>query len=640
MEVPFNILDCAPGRLITIIHENIVDLYNNKMAEYAQDFQNQAQSLLSYVQGQLANVVSWTALPGVLSKIVASPTGFVWGFNSAGDVYTCKEPCDGQNWRGVDAPPGRSGMPSDIAVDGDNVYILYTSTVTSVKLDGKWTFLNGRESGDLVQSGNSWTFTPSNPAAVSLFGWTQLRGTFDTGSTTSGQQVYITPSRNFPMSFTIDSTGNSIVGSNGGTLTRASSGGSSSSSSSGYLSGPMISGKLDIQKIDKDDTGKPVYMAAEAQYTKMVNADGASKYYVGPISSYSPASWPTYTNTVVAGGYKFTLNPAPTQLPPTTTNQLVFSVRPVDGGGSWSEPQPVPGTPSATPSINVTDQFIFVGSQGCSKPCTTNSWLPISQPTGSQGIVAASAGNTYAMGGQTIYQSSANGQGGWKEQAGLSGVIPLAVEGDNKFILGVSQSSQRPVRCSPPYTDDDSCKIDPTVTYKPMPGVHTMSLNPRSYQTYVAAASSGSSGNLYQRVDPGSIDHSAALDQTSQYIDKMDSNVNALGSATSNQYAQIEVGKVKKAANAVIKKITDISEERKTTAHERENVARQIQTVGGPDSQWKMHVLQTVAITVAIVLLLYVVGGFVLPPIINMSIAVVGMIIGVGIAISFAVNKQ
>jgi hypothetical protein len=315
-------------------------------------------------------------------------------------------------------------------------------------------------------------------------------------------------------------------------------------------------------------------------------------------------------------------------------------MRPVDGGGNWSEPKAVPGTPSATPSINVTDQFIFVGSQGCSKPCTTGSWVPISQPNGSQGIVAASAGNTYAMGGQSIYQSSANGQGGWKEQAGLSGVIPLAVEGDNKFILGVSQASQRPVRCSSPYTSDESCKIDPTITYKPMPGIHTMSLNPRSYQTYVAAASSGSSGNLYQRVDPGSIDHSAALDQTNQYINKMDSDVNALGSATSNQYAQIEVGKVKKAANAVIKKITDISEERQSTAQERENVARQIQTFGGPEPQWKMHVLETVAITVAAVLLMYVVGGFVLPPIINMSIAIVGMIIGIGIAISFAVNKQ
>jgi hypothetical protein len=167
-----------------------------------------------------------------------------------------------------------------------------------------------------------------------------------------------------------------------------------------------------------------------------------------------------------------------------------------------------------------------------------------------------------------------------------------------------------------------------------------MSLNPRSYQTYLAAASSGSEGNLYQRVDPGSIDHSDALDQANQYIPKMDSNVNSLGSATSNQNALIEVGKVKKAANSVIKKITDISEERQSTAHERENVARQIQTVGGPDSQWKMDVLQTVAITVAIVLLLYVIGSFVLSPIINMSIAIVGMLIGLGFAISFAVNKQ
>ena len=167
-----------------------------------------------------------------------------------------------------------------------------------------------------------------------------------------------------------------------------------------------------------------------------------------------------------------------------------------------------------------------------------------------------------------------------------------------------------------------------------------MSLNPRSYQTYVAAASSGSEGNLYQRVDPGSIDHSGALDQANQYITKMDSDVNALGSATSNQYAQIEVGKVKKAANSVIKKITDISEERQSTAHERENVARQIQTVGGPVSQWKMEVLQTVAITIAAVLLIYVLGGFILPPTVNMSIAIVGMIIGLGFAISFAVNKQ
>ena len=544
------------------------------MAEYAQDFQSQSQSLLSYIQGKLANVVSWTALPGALNKIVASPTGFVWGFNSNGDIYVCKEPCDGRNWKQKSRPAGITGAPLDIAVDDQNVYLLFNTPPpppppTSASVE-TWKI----SIGDVGNPPGHVALTSEGVLVSSYmyggdFGFDKVVSGVKSGGKFS---VTLTDDANNTLTFPLAS----IIG-------------------RGFFHD--IRGSADVR-------------------TKFSNAKTMSVTIV-PTSAASSSSGSTSTSTT----------------------QLSFCMQPVDGTGSWSAPQAIPGT-HVNPSINVSDQFIFVGSQGCSKPCTTNSWLPITQPSGSTGIAAASTGNTYAMGGQKIYQSSANGQGGWKEQAGLSGVIPLAVEGDNKFILGVTQASGRPVRCSSPYTDDDSCKIDPTVTYKPMPGVHTMSLNPRSYQTYVAAASSGSVGNLYQRVDPGSIDHSGALDQANQYITKMDSNVNSLGSATSNQNALIEVGKVKKAANSVIKKITDISEERQSTAHERENVARQIQTVGGPDSQWKMDVLQTVAITVAIVLLLYVIGGFVLSPIINMSIAIVGMLIGLGFAISFAVNKQ
>jgi hypothetical protein len=53
-----------------------------------------------------------------------------------------------------------------------------------------------------------------------------------------------------------------------------------------------------------------------------------------------------------------------------------------------------------------------------------------------------------------------------------------------------------------------------------------------------------------------------------------------------------------------------------------------------------MKILQTITITLALVLLSYFVLGLVLPPWINMSIAVVGMLVGLGFAISFAVNKQ
>jgi TolA-binding protein len=167
-----------------------------------------------------------------------------------------------------------------------------------------------------------------------------------------------------------------------------------------------------------------------------------------------------------------------------------------------------------------------------------------------------------------------------------------------------------------------------------------MSLNPRSYQTYVAAASSGSVGNIYQRVDPGSIDHSGSLDQTQQYLSEMDSSVNSLGGAATNQNAQIQVAQVKQAANSVIKKLTDIREERESTAAEREKVKRKIQTMGGPVSEWKTTVLQIITITLAAVLLTYFVFSFVLPPVVNMSIAIAGMLVGVGYAIYFSVTKQ
>lgn len=602
------------------------------MAQYSQDFQSKSQGLVGYIQGQLANIVSWTALPGALNKIVASPTGFVWGFNSNGDVYTCKEPCDGQNWKYIEPPPGRSGMPADIAVDGENVYILYTTTVSAPNLTGTWNM------GKIVQTGNTWVLTPTTTAN----GWTAVTGTFDGGSTTSGKLVYSTPNGPLNMTFTIDSTGKTITGSNGGTFTR------STASTSGItdlgcwkdadaraLTGPPQQYGYTPQTC-KDFAvarGTDIFALQDGGWC-VIQRPGDNYQKYGKATGQCPERGAGWINHV----YQVAQEP---DAGPITVNQLSFSIRPVDGGGNWSEPKPVPGTPSASPSINVTDQFIFVGSQGCSKPCTTNSWVPITQPTGSQGIVAASGGNTYAMGANNmIYQSSANGQGGWQEQAGLSGVIPLAVEGDNKVILGISQASQRPVRCSPPYTDDESCKIDPTITYKPMAGVHTMSLNPRSYQTYVAAASSGSVGNLYQRVDPGSIDHSGALDQTQQYLSEMDSSVNSLGGAATNQNAQIQVAQVKQAANSVIKKLTDIREERESTAAEREKVKRKIQTMGGPVSESKTKVLQIIAITLAVVLLSYFGLSFLLPPVVNMSVAIAGMLIGIGFAIYFSVTKQ
>lgn len=417
---------------------------------YAQDFNTQSTSLLSYLQNQLSSVVSWAPLPGQMNKIVASSEGYVWGFNTTVISY-CQEPCDGKNWKNVPAPPGMTGTPIDIAVDDQHVYILYKASDT-----------------------------------------------------------------------------------------------------------------------------------------------------------------------------------------------LTFSVKPVDGSGSWSQGQAVPGKP-ANPTLNITDQFMFVGTQGCSKPCTTNSWVNISLPPGSTGIAASSSGNTYTVvpaqtGQKKVYQGTANAQGGWKEQPGLAGVVPAAVGADSQFILGVDPASQKVVRCSPPYTDPDSCSPDDTEGNTPMPGSHTLSVNPRSYETYLAASQSGESGNLYQRIDQGSVDTSAVLSQANQYLTQMDSDVNSLGGAVSMQKAQLAANTVRTEAAGAISEITDLSGEFQDTRNEGEKLKRKIEMYGGPTDAWKITTLQYTCGTLAIMIVSHLILGFFLSSTINMTVTIVIGIVGIFVTLYYGLG--
>lgn len=520
------------------------------MAQYAQDFNTQAQSLLSYVQGQLAQVTSWTALPGQLNKISASSGGYVWGVNAGGSIYMCKEPCDGSNWTSVAGPSGISGTPIDIATDDQNVYLLFNGLVPS--LTGTWNVNGPNYSSQVVQTGSTWTLTPSSTSS----GWSSVTGTFDPGSTNSGSLVFKSTGGhpNLTFRFTIDSGMTTINVSNGGSFSRSGAGGG--------------------------------------------------------------------------------------------TPQLSFSSQPVDGSGSWSAMQQVPGVTATTnPTISITDQFIFVGSQGCSKPCTTGSWVPVSQPSGAKGVVAASSGNTYSLvttpnGNQDIYKSTANGQGGWTKQDGLSGITPVAVGADSTFILGVDPVSQKVSRCTQPYTDPSSCSPEDTDEHTAMPGPHSLSVNPKSYQTYLAASQSGASGNIYQRLDQGNIDHSAVINQAKQYATQMDSDVNALGSAVSSQQARVTAAAIRAEAGNAIAQITDLSGDIQDTEIERENLRRKIETMGGPADAWKMLVLKYITIVLAVVVVLYLILGFFVSPLVNMTIAIVGVLIGIGLAIYFAVNRQ
>jgi hypothetical protein len=523
------------------------------MAAYAQNFQSKSQGLLGYVQRQLSQAVGWNPLPGQLNKIVASSGGYVWGFNVNGDFYVCKEPCDGTNWKQVSRPSGMQGMPLDIAVDAQNVYVLYTSTAaappstaTSGITDlGCW---KDKESRALTGPPQQYGYTPKTCKDFAL-----SRGT-DTFALQDG-------------------------------------------------------GWCVTQKPGDD-------------YKKYGKADGVC-----------PERGSAWVNHV----YQVTQGPA---AGPTT--QLSFSTQPVNGAGSWSAPQAIPGAPPVNPEINITDQFIFVGNQGCSKPCTTSSWVPISGPQGggqSMGIVAASSGSTYVpvnnSGKIKVYAGTGNGQGGWTEKPGLAGKIPIAVEADNQFLYAQDAGSGGVYRCGAPYAEAGSCERANT-NGNSVSGNHTISVNPRSYQTYIAAASSGSVGNLYQRLDEGSVNVAPLVEETKKYASGLDSDVNALGNATTAQAAALSAAQTREQAMAAIEQITDLDDKFKQTRIKKGNMQGKIlHDKPTPASTSRLLSLQVVAITLISVILIHVVLSLFLDPVTVMMISVVLLFVGLTVAYAY-----
>ena len=327
--------------------------------------------------------------------------------------------------------------------------------------------------------------------------------------------------------------------------------------------------------------------------------------------------------------------------PPTPTSQVSFAIQPVDGSGSWHV-QDIPGEVPANPEINITDQFIFVGNQGCSKPCTTSSWVAITGPQGSgqsMGVVAASSGSTYVpvnnSGKIKVYSGTGNGQGGWTEKPGLAGKIPIAVEADSQFLYAQDPGSGGIYRCGAPYSDADSCRLENTSGQTVM-GNHTISVNPRSYQTYIAAASSGSVGNLYQRLDEGSVNVAPLVEETKKYASGLDSDVNALGNATTAQAAALSAAQTRQQAMAAIEQITDLDDKFKQTRIKKGNMEGKIlHDKPTPASTSRLLSLQVVAITLVSVILVHIVLSLFLEPTTVMMISVVLLITGVIVAYAY-----
>ena len=248
------------------------------------------------------------------------------------------------------------------------------------------------------------------------------------------------------------------------------------------------------------------------------------------------------------------------------------------------------------------------------------------------GVVAASSGSTYVpvnnSGKIKVYSGTGNGQGGWTEQPGLAGKIPIAVEADNQFLYAQDQGSGGIYRCGAPYSDVTSCQLENTKG-NTVSGTHTISVNPRSYQTYIAAASSGSVGNLYQRLDSGSVNVAPLMEETKKYASGLDSDVNALGNATTAQSAALAAAQTREEAMAAIEQITDLDDKFKETRIQQGNMRSKIvNDKAVPLSTARLSALKVVAITLVCTIVLHIILSFFLSPTIVMGISLAVLAIG------------
>ena len=111
------------------------------MTDFQQEFDTDTTTLNSIITTGLSANSQWNNIPGGLVKTSASSAGFVWGYNTANQLFTCSLPCSG-NWSLVTIPD--TTAIADLTTDNTAVYVLTASKLwtNDVQNNGTWTPIN------------------------------------------------------------------------------------------------------------------------------------------------------------------------------------------------------------------------------------------------------------------------------------------------------------------------------------------------------------------------------------------------------------------------------------------------------------------------------------------------------------------
>jgi len=605
-------------------------MMSEDQSQALQQYTESTTGILGYLKNQLSSVGFWTNVPGTLSKVVSS-AGYSWGVGQDGKkVYFCKEPCTG-SWE----PMREELSVLDIASDTTNVYILI-STIENIP-----------DTASAAPPAAVAPPPPPPPPAPVTTKPTRLLGLAEavTNDLPLLQSMWGGSTAKDPGVFRL------IVINGLKTQAEIQVFVYYNASALGKYNFPLPALPDNIQK-DVDEkalfmvldygaqNGLPAINPNAAQRALLANQNNAAAavqwlFLHGsdagindafPVPTAPPAPPPPppppppKPNMIPTTVYKYLKLPGD----PTTTNMSNYSVQKV---------------PFKATSISITNGYVWVSGNSkmafCAKPCATGGWTIKDDP---HSLLGAGGTSIYAKDPATsaLVKTDETAQTGWVPVGGFAGLSPLSVgaEADNTALYG--SDSKNLYRCDGTCDSEDKLEEIDTQGYLPIGAKGSISVNPTTKNVWLASSSSGSGGNLFQRLDGPNID--PVLNHVNDNQKERDRIFNTLGGAEEIQIYKISSDIAKQESNDAIKKSIDIGGKLEKVDDQISLLQRKVQTATAfsGDVTSRLVPLQILLFSLALVVLMYFLTGWVISQTVLMWVSVLILSVGFGLAIYFS----
>lgn len=338
----------------------------------------------------------------------------------------------------------------------------------------------------------------------------------------------------------------------------------------------------------------------------------------------------------------------------TSEGKQAVSVRSVDGSGSWRILDASTLSPDVFTSMGVTNTFIWISGKQpstnqpatyrCTKPCTTNAWIPDPSVPVSFTAMSSSGPNLYGVGvnpgtGKPAVYSSPEAATNLQPMVAFSGITPASVNGQSdQTNLYVVDATNKLYGCTPPCSSSNDVYVVGTQGYNPIQSQNSVSV--ANNNVWMVTGNRATNGNIFQRLDLP--DATTILQQVADLDAPRQNAIQQIKNEYNAQTTTLGAQKEVETAIGIVQDALQTDEQRLNTTRERSKLKREIQQVADQKQGYlnKLYPIQILAMTLLVSALVYGILGSFLPAQAIQGIVALLVSIGFGATIYFAVTNK